>query len=151
MENLKKKIGSVDKEKQKQFNKIFLIIIIVFASIAAITYILEFFYYLRLLGQDTDEVGYAGFSKFALIMFMIYYIFSLVFQVAWVFINFKIFKAVSDSKASEVNDWCKKGLIAYGIFAIVSLIFFIWMKAYGGFITLIINFAIAFIWFWYVK
>jgi len=87
---------------------------------------------------------------FIYIIYFIFYLFFIVFQAVWIYLNWKLYEAISIRGHEEVDKWIKLGITAYIIYIVVSIIFFIIMGSYSDIFGIVIGAAITALWFWYV-
>ena len=125
---------------KKAVIKVILLIIIICSVLNFIAGIGWVFASLRIIGV-----------KFINIIYFIFYIFIVVFQAVWVYLNWKLYEAISIRGHEEVDKWIKLGITAYIIYIVVSIIFFIIMGVYSNIFGIVINAAITALWFWYVQ
>ena len=85
------------------------------------------------------------------IIYFIFYLFFIVFQAVWIYLNWKLYEAISIRGHEEVDKWIKLGITAYIIYFVVSIIFFIIMGSYSDIFGIVIGAAITALWFWYVQ
>ena len=90
-------------------------------------------------------------SGFIYIIFFFFYLFLTVFQPVWIYLNWKLYEAISIRGHEEVDKWIKLGITAYIIYFVVSIIFFIIMGSYSDIFGIVIGAAITALWFWYVQ
>ena len=89
-------------------------------------------------------------AGFIYIIKFIFYLFLTVFQAVWIYLNWKLYEAISIRGHEEVDKWIKLGITAYIIYFVVSIIFFIIMGSYSDIFGIVIGAAITALWFWYV-
>jgi hypothetical protein len=92
-----------------------------------------------------------GASKSTYMMFIVYYIIEAIYNFIWLYLNWKLYEAISTRRHDEADKFIQAIITIYVINLIIVIVFSLWMGVLGGAIPgLVIGIAIAALWVWYL-
>lgn len=93
-----------------------------------------------------------GASKSTYMMFIVYYIIEAIYNFIWLYLNWKLYEAISTRRLEEVDKSIKAIITIYVINLILELTFRLWQGGLARAIpTIVIGAVITAIWVWYLK